>query len=202
MNFIQTLINNYKTNKQIKKEQKEESERIADLNRILDQKIPTANIIKCENYLNQIEYFLMEMAPYGLKFLLAAGLETDCTFVQLTGEDAGEEFCIPKPCFLAEQKNKIPAYFLLNNSGNLSVAVNSYANYDIECGLDKTELEQRFGKTMTIRQIMHLRDKENGYEAGESIDLADEKFVACVVRLEDCSKIVRREDYENSSRKS
>lgn len=202
MNFIQKIFENYRQKKLSRKEIKEKLYRIESLNKILNQKLPTKNIIQCENYLKEVEYFLMEMSPYALKDLLAAGLETDCKFVQLTGKDAGEEFHIPKPCFLSQQKDSIPAYFLLNNNGNLSVAVNSYGNYDIETDKGMYNLEKLFGRTVSLCQIIRLRDRENGYKDGDSINLEDEGFVWRLNRLDECAKMLRKENYEISSRKS
>ena len=194
MHLIQKIIKRLKLNKQ----EKEEERQLKELKRILDQELPLAYIVKGENYLNKCEYFLMEFSPMAIANMIKDGIETSCKFIQLTGEDAGEMFSIPKPCFLSQQKNKIPAYFLLNNSENLSVAVNAYGNYDIDTNLNEDDLS----RTVTLRDLIVMRDDDNQFMDCNSIDFNNDKFVTNLTKLKDCSKMIKRAHNEISYSKS
>ena len=198
MNFLRKIIEDYKLKKQQRKAEDEEMLRIKSLNEILDKKIPTANIIKCENYLNQVEYFLLEFSPRKMVEMLSDNLEFGCHVVQLTGEDAGERFFIPKPCYLSKQKNEIPAYFLMNSSKNISLSVNAYGNFDIQNNKKVSDLEA-YSDNVTLRQIFSIRDNDNS--TGNSVNLENSIFIAQLNRLEDCDKIINREINEISVRK-
>lgn len=133
-----------------------------EFDNMLNFGLPCANIIRLQNPFNdQVEYYLMGNEPLNILQLMNDDVKRiPCQFKQLTGVNAGRVYggtFNPKLC-----ESKVSMYLNPRDKSELVVSINGCINYHIgqSCG-KKSQLEKKYGKTISIRQLLLLWKIDN-----------------------------------------
>jgi len=164
-------------------------EKRKDFDKMLDMRLPCANIIKLRtsyyNYLlNEYDYYLMDSIPCGIILLMQEGITNiPCKFKQLTGIGAGNVY---EDSYNAKSVHSVAKMYLNPlDRGKLTVSINGYRNSDIEHPFgEKTKLAKLYGPTITIRQLLLLWKTDNGKSMNIDIE-SDYGMVKALYNSED-----------------
>ena len=168
-----------------KKRALEQKQKVFDT--MLDMRLPCENIVrlKTNNYLlNEYDYYLMDTNPLTMLLLLQEEVQLiPCTFKQLTGIGAGN---IYKGRYNPHKEDD-GTHMYLNplDRSKLTVSINGYRNSEIEQHFaEKTELEEIYGETITLRQLLMRWKTDNRKFMNINID-EDYEMVKRVYDSED-----------------
>lgn len=137
--------------------------RFKDFEKVLKRRLPCDNIIRLVNSNDEVQYFLMQYLPATLVASMQDNYMIDCKFKQLTGENAGKIIKIESLNSKIFRKEEGKNCFRLSKSdkNKLDVKIGDYRNEQIETQ-NFTDLERKYGETISIEQLLKLWKSENG----------------------------------------
>ena len=163
-----------------------------EFDKMLDMRLPCDKIIDLKNADGKVEYFLMSIKPLVAILFFQKGVPPTIKFKQLTGKDAGkiyEECKLTNEVYGAsiaiEMGYQVGLFDLTGDGSKLKVAINGYQNDNIDqhwC--EDTELEEIYGETITLRQLLMRWKTDNKQFMNINLD-SDYEMVKRLYNSED-----------------
>ncbi len=138
---------------------------------MLGLRLPCENVIRLQNsFTGQVDYYLMDTTPAEMLLLMHNNVRLiPCKFKQLTGANVGHIYSgrfNPKLC-----ESKVYVYLNPRDKSKLTVSINGFSNHNVGQGLDdEIDITKKYGKTISIRQLLLLWKIDNKQALDIDID--------------------------------
>lgn len=129
-----------------------------DFGKMMRYEFPCKNIVRLTHLFdNDVQYFLIDRSPAEIFQLMQESKSFYCSFKQLTGGNAGK---IYHGEFNPAMQDHISIYKSRKDKNKITLSIHHYDSYDIEQSYN--DLERKFGKTISIAELIMLWKHDNG----------------------------------------